>query len=61
LWLSHSPQLQSQMDIRVECGTPEHPNCLVLRASVVHCDAGREKVGVGVVFVDETETALPLD
>jgi len=63
LWLSHSPQLQSQIDIRVDCGTAEHPNHLVLRGSVIHCDPGPEKdrVGVGVVFVDETETALPLD
>ena len=63
LWLSHSPQLQSQMNIRVDCGTPEHPNHIVVRASVVHCDVGRDKdrVGVGVTFIDETENAFPLD
>lgn len=63
LWLSHSPQLQSQMDIRVDCGTPDRPNFMVLRGSVVHCDPEREKdrCGVGVVFIDETDTALPLD
>ncbi|MHB8410779.1 MAG: MBL fold metallo-hydrolase [Candidatus Acidiferrales bacterium] len=63
LWLSHSPQLQSQMNIRVDCGTSEHPNHIVVRASVVHCDVGRDKdrVGVGVTFIDETENALPLD
>ncbi|HVA72889.1 MAG TPA: MBL fold metallo-hydrolase [Candidatus Limnocylindrales bacterium] len=63
LWLSHSPQLQSQMNIRVDCGTSGHPNQIVLRASVVHCDVGRDKdrVGVGVTFIDDTEAALPLD
>ena len=63
LWLSHLPQLQSQMDIRVDCGTPDRPNPMVLRAAVVHCDTGHEKdrCGVGVVFIDETETAVPLD
>ncbi|HXT87406.1 MAG TPA: MBL fold metallo-hydrolase [Verrucomicrobiae bacterium] len=63
LWLSHLPQLQSQMDIRVDCGTPDRPNFMVLRGSVVHCDPGHDKdrCGVGVVFIDETDTALPLD
>lgn len=63
LWLSHCPQLQSQMNIRVDCGTPEKPNTITLRASVVHCDPGTEKErsGVGVVFIDDTEFSLPLD
>ncbi|HEV2306287.1 MAG TPA: MBL fold metallo-hydrolase [Candidatus Acidoferrales bacterium] len=63
LWLSHLPQLQSQMDIRVDCGTPDRPNLIVLRAAVMHCDVGREKdrCGVGVVFIDETDNAFPLD
>jgi phosphoribosyl 1,2-cyclic phosphodiesterase len=63
LTLSHCPQLQSQMHIRVDCGTPEHPNVISLRASVVHCDASFNKgqFGVGVVFVDETELTPPLD
>ena len=63
MWLSHLPQLQSQMHIRVECGTPEHPNPIALRASVVHCDAGSQEdhVGVGVIFIDDSDTALPFD
>ena len=63
MWLSHAPQLQSQMNIRVDCGTPEHPSPIVLRASVVHCDVGREKdrVGVGVTFIDESENPIPFD
>ncbi|MGH9829779.1 MAG: MBL fold metallo-hydrolase [Blastocatellia bacterium] len=63
LWLSHSPQLQSQMNIRVDCGTPEHPSPIVLRASVVHCDVSRDKdrVGVGVTFIDDSENPFPFD
>lgn len=63
MWLSHAPQLQSQMNIRVDCGTPEHPSPIVLRASVVHCDVGREKdrVGVGVTFIDDSENPIPFD
>ena len=63
LWLSHCPQLQSQMNIRVDCGTPEKPNTIMLRASVVHCDPGAEKErsGVGVIFIDDSELSLPLD
>jgi hypothetical protein len=51
------------MDIRVDCGTPDRPNLMVLRAAVMHCDVGREKdrCGVGVVFIDETDNAFPLD
>lgn len=63
MWLSHAPQLQSQIHIRVECGTPEQPNPIALRGSVVHCDAARkdDRVGVGVIFIDDSDTALPFD
>ncbi|HEV2290164.1 MAG TPA: MBL fold metallo-hydrolase [Candidatus Acidoferrales bacterium] len=63
MWLSHAPQLQSQIHIRVECGTAEQPNAVALRGSVVHCDAARkdDRVGVGVIFIDDSETALPFD
>ena len=63
MWLSHVPQLQSQMNIRVDCGTPEHPSPIVLRASVVHCDVGHDKdrVGVGVTFIDDHEAPFPFD
>lgn len=63
LWLTHSPQIQSLMNIEVECGSRERPNPVLLRASVVHCDPQPEKnrVGVGVVFVGENEISLPLD
>jgi len=63
MWLSHAPQLQSQMNIRVDCGTPEHPSPIVLRASVVHCDVGRDKdrVGVGVTFIDDSENPIPFE
>ncbi|HEV2617157.1 MAG TPA: MBL fold metallo-hydrolase [Candidatus Acidoferrales bacterium] len=63
MWLSHSPQLQSQMNIRVDCGTSENPSPIVLRASVVHCDVGRDKdrVGVGVTFIHDNENPFPFD
>jgi phosphoribosyl 1,2-cyclic phosphodiesterase len=63
MWLSHAPQLQSQIHIRVECGSPEQPNPIALRGSVVHCDPARkdDRVGVGVIFIDDSDTALPFD
>lgn len=64
LALNHLPRLQSELRVVIEAaGDPAHSSSLSLRASVVHCDPGREKNlnGVGVIFIEETESGSPRD
>lgn len=64
LCLSNMPRLQSELQVVIEAaGDPAHSSVLSMRATVVHCDPGREKHlnGVGVVFIEEPETVTPRD
>ncbi|MGB0033896.1 MAG: PilZ domain-containing protein, partial [Candidatus Acidiferrales bacterium] len=64
LCLSNMPRLQSELQVVIEAaGDPAHSSVLSMRATVVHCDPGREKHlnGVGVVFIEEPETVAPRD
>lgn len=64
LCLKSSPRLQSELNVVIEAagaGGQESSSVLSLRATVVHCEPGREnnQNGVGVVFVEESENELP--
>ncbi len=62
LCMSSRPRLQSELSVVIEAaGGPASSSTLSLRASVIHCEHGREKNqnGVGVVFVEEADTDLP--
>jgi phosphoribosyl 1,2-cyclic phosphodiesterase len=64
LALNHLPRLQSELRVVIEAaGDPTHSSVLSLRATVVHCDPGREKHlnGVGVVFIEEADAGTPRD
>lgn len=64
LSLNSRPRLQSELRVVIEAGgEQERSGLLSLRATVVHCEPGREKYqnGVGVVFIEDTEMELPRD
>jgi len=64
LCMSHRPRLQSELRVVIE--PPEDQNrasALSLRATVTHCEAGRNKDqnGVGVFFIEDAEPDPPRD
>jgi phosphoribosyl 1,2-cyclic phosphodiesterase len=64
LSLNRRPRLQSELRVVIETGgQQERSGLLSLRATVVHCEPGREKNqnGVGVVFVEDAEMDPPRD
>jgi phosphoribosyl 1,2-cyclic phosphodiesterase len=64
LCLNSRPRLQSEMRVVIEAGgEQDRASLLSLRATVVHCEPGREKDqnGVGVVFVEDSELEPPRD
>jgi len=64
LALTSRPRLQSELRVVIEAaGESNRATALSFRGTVVHCDLGREKTqnGVGVLFVEETESGLPRD
>jgi phosphoribosyl 1,2-cyclic phosphodiesterase len=64
LSLNNRPRLQSEMKIVIEApGDQNQSSLLSLRATVVHCDPGREKNlnGVGILFIEDAELEPPRD
>lgn len=64
LCLNSRPRLQSELRVVIETGgEQERPSLLSLRATVVHCEPGREKYqnGIGVVFIEDAELEPPRD
>lgn len=64
LCLKSRPRLQSEVRVVIEAaGDKDRSSTLSLRGTVIHCDPGREQSqnGVGVVFIEEPESALPSD
>jgi phosphoribosyl 1,2-cyclic phosphodiesterase len=64
LTLKSRPKLQSELRVVIEAaGDDKRSSVLSLRGTVIHFDAGREKGsnGVGVVFIEEPESAHPND
>jgi phosphoribosyl 1,2-cyclic phosphodiesterase len=64
LCLSSRPRLQSELRVVIEAsGEGNRASAMAFRGTVVHCDLGREKTqnGVGVLFVEETESGHPRD
>ncbi len=67
LCLSSRPRLQSELRVEIEtAGEQDGSSVLSLRASVVYCEAGRDKSGsggngVGVVFVEDGGLEPPRD
>jgi hypothetical protein len=62
--LSHRPKLQSELRVVIEAiGEQNRSSVMTLRATVIHCKAGREnnQNGVGVVFIAEVDPAAPSD
>lgn len=60
LILSHQPRLQSELRVAIEAvGEANRSSAMVLRATVIHCKAGKENSqnGVGVLFVAELDAA----
>jgi phosphoribosyl 1,2-cyclic phosphodiesterase len=58
LCLSHRPKLQSEVRLLIETSAGQnYRSVMSLRGTVVHRDAGNEKneIGVGVIFIEETE------
>jgi len=56
LCLNNRPRLQSELQVVIEAADDQkRSSALSLRATVVHCEAGREKTqhGVGVVFIED--------
>jgi phosphoribosyl 1,2-cyclic phosphodiesterase len=64
LCLKNRPRLQSEIRVVIDAsGEKDRASILSLRGTVIYCDPGREKNenGVGVVFIEEGESALPGD
>jgi phosphoribosyl 1,2-cyclic phosphodiesterase len=56
LCLNNRPRLQSELHVVIEAADDQkRSSALSLRATVVHCEPGREKTqhGVGVVFIED--------
>src|SRR5579863_750980 len=56
LCLNHRPRLQSELHVIIEASDDQkRASALSLRATVIHCEPGREKTqhGVGVVFIED--------
>jgi phosphoribosyl 1,2-cyclic phosphodiesterase len=61
LRLKSLPRLQSELSVVIEAaGDRDSSSALSLRATVVHCEPGRDKNqnGIGVVFVEEGDNDL---
>ena len=64
LALNNRPRLQSELRVVMEAaGEGNRGSALSFRGTVIHCEIGREHTqnGVGVVFIEETESGLPRD
>ncbi|MDE3108516.1 MAG: PilZ domain-containing protein [Acidobacteriota bacterium] len=63
LCLNSRPRLQSELSVAIDASAEHESSLLSLRATVVHCDPGRERSqnGVGVVFVEDAESEMPRD
>jgi phosphoribosyl 1,2-cyclic phosphodiesterase len=64
LSLNSRPRLQSEVRVVIEAvGEQNQASLLSLRATVVHCEPGREKNqnGVGIVFIEDAEFEPPRD
>jgi hypothetical protein len=64
LSLNNRPRLQSEVRVVIEAvGDQNQASLLSLRATVVHCEPGREKNqnGVGIVFIEDAELGPPRD
>jgi hypothetical protein len=64
LVLEHKPKLQSELRVVIEAaGEQNRSSLLTLRATVIHCKAGRENSqnGIGVLFIAEVDPAAPSD
>jgi phosphoribosyl 1,2-cyclic phosphodiesterase len=64
LCLNSRPRLQSELSVLIDAASEQDRSSLLsLRATVVHCEPGREhsQNGVGVVFIDDAETEMPRD
>ena len=58
------PRLQSELRVVIEAADEQkRSSILSLRATVVHCEPGREKDqnGVGVVFIEDADPGRPRD
>jgi phosphoribosyl 1,2-cyclic phosphodiesterase len=64
LSLVSRPRLQSELRVVIEAaGNERQESQLNLRATVVHCEPGREKTqnGVGVMFIEDSDPEHPRD
>jgi phosphoribosyl 1,2-cyclic phosphodiesterase len=64
LCLNNRPRMQSELRVVIEAsGDPNRASVLSLRATVVHCEPGRERDqnGVGVFFIEDAESEPPRD
>jgi ribonuclease Z len=64
LFLKKRPRLQSELRVVIESAAePNQPSAISLRATVVHCESlrGKEENGVGVFFIEDTESERPRD
>lgn len=64
LCLDSRPRLQSELRVVIEAaGEGNRASSMAFRGTVVHCDLGREKTqnGVGVLFIEESDSGLPRD
>jgi phosphoribosyl 1,2-cyclic phosphodiesterase len=64
LFLSSRPRLQSELRVVIESADNEdRSSVLSLRATVTHCEPGREKSqnGVGVFFIEDSDSEPPRD
>jgi phosphoribosyl 1,2-cyclic phosphodiesterase len=64
LCLNNRPRMQSELRVVIEAsGDPNRASVLSLRATVVHCEPGREKDqnGVGVFFIEDADSEPPRD
>ena len=64
LCLSNLPRLQSELRVVIEPnGDQNRTGAIALRATVTHCEPGREKDqnGVGVFFIDDADSEPPRD
>jgi phosphoribosyl 1,2-cyclic phosphodiesterase len=64
LFLKRRPRLQSELRVILESAAePNQAAGISLRATVVHCESlrGKEQNGVGVFFIEDTESEPPRD
>jgi phosphoribosyl 1,2-cyclic phosphodiesterase len=64
LCLNSRPRLQSELSVVIDAaGDHDRTSLLSLRATVVHCEPGRERSqnGVGVVFIEDADSDMPRD